>query len=61
MSEETVRIAHISDLHFGADGYKDVSKALAKHLRENVKPHMVIVSGDLVDIRVQPRDDVVVQ
>ena len=49
MSDNSVRIAHISDLHFGADGYKDVSKVLAEHLRDNVKPHMVIVSGDLVD------------
>lgn len=49
MSEDTLRIAHLSDLHFGADGYKDVSASLAEHLRLTVKPHLVIVSGDLVD------------
>jgi predicted MPP superfamily phosphohydrolase len=49
MSDHTIRIAHISDLHFGAAGYCDVAKGLAEHLRINVKPHKVVVSGDLVD------------
>ena len=49
MTENLIKIAHISDLHFGAGGYKDVSDSLAEHLRNHVKPDLVLVTGDLVD------------
>jgi 3',5'-cyclic AMP phosphodiesterase CpdA len=49
MSANVIRIAHISDLHFGADGYKDVSKSMAEHLRLSVKPDLLLITGDLVD------------
>jgi hypothetical protein len=48
MIDGLVSIAHLSDLHFGADGYKDVSLSLARHLGKE-KPDLVLVTGDLVD------------
>ena len=49
MPEDAIKIAHISDLHFGAKGYEGVSQSLAEHLRLRIKPHLVLVTGDLVD------------
>jgi predicted MPP superfamily phosphohydrolase len=48
MPEDIIKIAHISDLHFGARGYKDVSHSLAEHLRLVVKPHLLLITGDLI-------------
>ena len=49
MKDDVIRIAHISDLHFGAKGYKEVIGSLAQHLRLRVRPHLLLVTGDLVD------------
>jgi Calcineurin-like phosphoesterase len=41
-------IAHLSDLHFGSKNYKDVWKLTAQFLWE-IKPDLLLVTGDLVD------------
>jgi len=48
----TIRIAHISDLHFGASRQSETWGILKRHLSEQVKKnllHLVIVTGDIVD------------
>jgi 3',5'-cyclic AMP phosphodiesterase CpdA len=47
---EPVRIAHISDLHFGgADNQKDAWDVLADFLQNKIKPDLVLVTGDIVN------------
>jgi UDP-2,3-diacylglucosamine pyrophosphatase LpxH len=46
---DPIRIAHISDLHFGADGQDETWAVLTQHLRRDVKPDLVLVTGDIVD------------
>jgi 3',5'-cyclic AMP phosphodiesterase CpdA len=46
---EPVRIAHISDLHFGAENQRQTWDTLARHLRDDVKPDLVLVTGDIAD------------
>jgi 3',5'-cyclic AMP phosphodiesterase CpdA len=46
---DRLRIAHVSDLHFGASGQKETWDAFSKHLREEVRPDLVLVTGDIVD------------
>ncbi len=43
-----IGIAHLSDLHFGVGGDKDVWKLLGQILQE-VRPELLLVSGDLAD------------
>lgn len=43
------KIAHISDLHFGPSHDSDAAGFLVEDLKSNVKPDLVIVSGDLTD------------
>jgi DNA repair exonuclease SbcCD nuclease subunit len=48
----TIRIAHISDLHFGASRQTETWGILKRHLIEQVKKnllHLVIVTGDIAD------------
>lgn len=40
-----MRIAHLSDLHFGADD-ADVAAMVAAALRDDIKPDLTIISGD---------------
>ncbi len=44
-----IRIAHISDLHFGMTHQVAVWNALAAHLLAEPRPHGIIVTGDIVD------------
>jgi len=46
---DSLRVAHISDLHFGADGQDETWLALTKHLREEIRPDLILVTGDIVD------------
>lgn len=46
---EPVRIAHISDLHFGAKGQNKIWNLLKQHLQTQLKPDLVLVTGDIVD------------
>ena len=43
------RIAHISDLHFGAEDQNIVWSSLKKFLNEEIKPDLVLITGDIVD------------
>ena len=43
------RIAQISDLHFGASGQNQTWTELSRHLREDVHPDLLLVTGDIVD------------
>ena len=48
----TIRIAHLSDLHFGALGQIETWGILKRHLIEQVKKnliHLAIVTGDIAD------------
>lgn len=45
----TVRIAHLSDLHFGMKGQTTVWKSLRTYLLTELKPDLILVSGDIVD------------
>lgn len=55
----TVRIAHISDLHFGVkNGQEATWQILKKHLRDQIEKklfHLVLVTGDIVD---SPKEDI---
>jgi 3',5'-cyclic AMP phosphodiesterase CpdA len=47
---DSVRIAHISDLHFGgSDNQKDTWDALKQHLQHEARPDLVLVTGDVVN------------
>src|SRR5262245_61140644 len=47
---ETVRIAHISDLHFGcAANHQDTWRHLRQHLEDDTQPDLILVTGDLAD------------
>ena len=48
----TIRIAHLSDLHFGANSQEETWGILKRHLIEQVKRdllHLVLVTGDIAD------------
>lgn len=45
----TIRIAHISDLHFGMQGQSEVWRELSSYLRTSLKPNLVLVTGDIAD------------
>lgn len=44
----TIRIAHISDLHFGSERQLDVWRNAREFINRTVKPHLVLVTGDIV-------------
>src|SRR3984893_8319869 len=44
---DTIRIAHISDLHFGAQGQREVWELLRNYLNDTVKPNLVLITGDI--------------
>jgi 3',5'-cyclic AMP phosphodiesterase CpdA len=43
-----IRIVHISDPHFGSDGQLQVWRSVISFLNNTVKPHLVLVTGDVV-------------
>jgi predicted phosphodiesterase len=45
----TVKIAHLSDLHFGMKGQREIWKSLRTYLCDTLKPDLVLVTGDIVD------------
>jgi predicted MPP superfamily phosphohydrolase len=47
--ESIVRIAHLSDLHFGAHEKFDAWDSLADHLATVEQPKLILVTGDIVD------------
>src|SRR5271156_5280643 len=53
-SDRIVKIAHLSDLHFGALGDKAAWNCLLEYLCNEVKPDLVLVTGDLVDTPKRP-------
>lgn len=44
----SILIAHLSDLHLGSKGATKVEEVLMKFLRDQVKPDLMLVTGDLV-------------
>jgi predicted phosphodiesterase len=46
---DTIRIVHISDLHFGAKDKKDVWSKLAYFIQTSINPELIFVTGDIVD------------
>ncbi|MDH2345516.1 metallophosphoesterase [Bradyrhizobium sp. SSUT77] len=44
----TIRIAHISDPHFGSVNQLEVWRSARDFLNETIKPHLVLVTGDIV-------------
>jgi len=42
-----VRIIHLSDLHFGAEGQEGIWRSLAAHIKV-LKPDLILVSGNIV-------------
>ena len=42
-------IAHISDLHFGTQNQKHSWDVLTSFMREQLKPELILVTGDIVD------------
>jgi 3',5'-cyclic AMP phosphodiesterase CpdA len=46
---ESVRIVHVSDLHFGVNGQLQVWRSLRQYINNEIKPHLILVSGDIVD------------
>ena len=44
----TIRIAHISDPHFGSHGQPSVWEDVCTYLNGKLKPHLVLVTGDIV-------------
>lgn len=48
-TDDDVVIAHIADLHCGKRGFQDAWNHLAAFLQSKVRPHYVLVTGDLVD------------
>jgi UDP-2,3-diacylglucosamine pyrophosphatase LpxH len=44
----TIRIAHISDLHFGSQGQIACWQQLRDYLNDTLKPTLVLVTGDIV-------------
>jgi predicted MPP superfamily phosphohydrolase len=49
MASNPVKVVHLSDLHFGAGGYEAAWNSLADHICDEIKPEMVLITGDLVD------------
>lgn len=57
----TVRIAHLSDLHFGAESQHDTWEILKRHLQNEIQNrliHLVLVTGDIADT---PNDELLME
>ncbi len=49
-AEKAVRIAHLSDLHFGGSKVnRDAWTEVAEHLKYQVAPDLLLITGDIVD------------
>lgn len=46
---ESLRILHISDLHFGTEGQDDVWTSLRSYVNNTLKPDLILVTGDIID------------
>src|SRR5664280_1649467 len=46
---EPILIAHLSDLHFGEGDSNAVWDALVTYINDTLKPHLVLVTGDVVN------------
>lgn len=46
---DEIRIAHISDLHFGAWGQTTTWELLKDRLQNQVHPHLILVTGDIAN------------
>ena len=44
-----IRILHLSDLHFGMPRQETVWPSFCEYIRDEVRPHLVLVTGDVVD------------
>jgi 3',5'-cyclic AMP phosphodiesterase CpdA len=44
---DTIRVAHISDLHFGAQGQHEVWELLRDYLNDTLKPNFILITGDI--------------
>lgn len=51
---ETIKILHISDLHFGAKGQQGVWESLEGYLNTTLMPDLILVTGDIID---SPKED----
>jgi predicted MPP superfamily phosphohydrolase len=47
--KDTVKIAHLSDLHFGGDASLDAWDLLTGRLVDYEKPNLILITGDVVD------------
>jgi predicted MPP superfamily phosphohydrolase len=43
-----IRIAHLSDLHIGSPNWKCIWNSLREEINKRIKPHLVLVTGDIV-------------
>ena len=43
----SIRIAHLSDLHFGARDQEKVWPLLGDYLNDTVKPNFILITGDI--------------
>jgi predicted MPP superfamily phosphohydrolase len=46
---DPIRIAHLSDLHFGLKGQDETWNLLKDHLKNQVHPDLIVITGDLAD------------
>ncbi len=49
MTNDPVRIVQLSDLHFGTKGQSEIWQSLLTCLNEEIKPDLILVTGDIVD------------
>lgn len=49
MESRDVYILHMSDLHFGANGFETVWPSLEKYVNKTLQPDLILVTGDIVD------------
>ncbi|HYB90359.1 MAG TPA: metallophosphoesterase [Candidatus Binataceae bacterium] len=46
---DPIKLAHISDLHFGLSGQTATWNLLKDHLKDQIKPDLILITGDLAD------------
>ena len=44
---DAIRIAHISDLHFGSPHQEKVWEQLRNYLNDTLKPNLILITGDI--------------
>lgn len=49
MTNNGIKIVHLSDLHIGMKGASGVWKTLSNHLIQKIKPKLVLITGDIAD------------